>query len=148
MNLENPLPVENRKKIISECYPAYADKIDSARDLFAAMDKADAYMKERGMTDIELWFGSDRLPAFQRVLLYPDRWSFRVAGLNQLNRTSDTSATAVRAAVVNKDTTTYNRMAMGLPYVHEGLFDDLYERLTNGSLQSKTKTGKRSSNGL
>lgn len=146
VNLENPLPVEIRKKIISECHPEYADKIDSARDMFTAMDKADAYMKERGMTNIELWFGSDRLPAFERVLLYPDRWSFKVTGLNQLNRTSDVSATAVRAAVVNKDTTTYNRMAMGLPAVHDGLFDDLYERLTNGSLESKAKTSKRRSN--
>lgn len=146
VNLENPLPVEIRKKIISECHPEYADHLDSARDLFTAMDKADAYMKERGMTNIELWFGSDRLPAFQRVLLYPDRWSFKVTGLNQLNRTSDVSATAVRTAVVNKDTTTYNRMAMGLPSNRTQLFDDLHERLTDGSLQSKTKTSKRSSN--
>lgn len=141
-NLENPLPYEFRKSIISECYPAFADKIDSARDLFTAMDKADAYMESRGFTDIVIWCGTDRMPAVERVLLYPDRWKFRVAGLNQLDRTSDVSATAVRTAVVNKDTTTYNRMAMGLPQVHDWLFDDLYERLTNGLLQSKIKTSK------
>ncbi|MNC38385.1 hypothetical protein D3C75_869850 [compost metagenome] len=150
VNLENPLPVDIRKSIISECHPEYADKIDSARDLFIAMDKADAYMKEHGMTNIELWFGSDRLPAFERVLLYPDRWSFKVTGLNQLNRTSDVSATAVRAAAVNNDTTTYNRMAMGTPSIQGRLFDDLRERLTNGtaSLEGKTKTSKRRSNRL
>lgn len=146
VNLENPLPVEIRKSIISECHPEYADKLDSARDLFTAMDKADAYMQERGMTHIELWFGSDRLPAFERVLLYPDRWSFKVSGLNQLNRTSDVSATAVRTAVVNKDITTYNRMAMATPSNRERLFADLHERLTNGCLESKTKTSKRRSN--
>lgn len=148
-NLENPLTVWERQTIISDCIPElrhpldFEHKIYSARDLFTAMDKADEYMQSRGYTDIILWCGSDRIPAVQRVMLYPERWKFKVAGINNLDRTdSDVSATAVRTAVVNKDTTTYNRMAMVLPYEHDWLFDTLYERLTDGSLESKTKTGK------
>lgn len=152
-NLENPLTYAERALTISKSIPEFGDpldgdaifeyKIDSARDLFTAMDKADFFMEEHGYTDIILWCGSDRVPAVERVLLYPDRWKFKVAGINTLNRTdSDVSATAVRTAVVNKDTTTYNRMAMASPRSQDWLFDTLYERLTDGSLQSKTKASK------
>lgn len=152
-NLENPLTYAERALTISKSIPELGDpldgdaifeyKIDGARDLFVAMDKVDFFMQERGYTDIILWCGSDRVPAVQRVLLYPERWKFKVAGINTLDRTtSDVSATAVRAAVVNKDTTTYNRMAMASPYSQDWLFDILHERLTNGSLQSKTKASK------
>lgn len=152
-NLENPLTYGERALTISKFIPELGDpldgdtifeyKIDSARDLFTAMDKADFFMEEHGYTDIILWCGSDRVPAVERVLLYPDRWKFKVAGINTLNRAdSDVSATAVRAAVVNKDTTTYNRMSMGSPLSENRLFDILHERLTNGSLESKAKAGK------
>lgn len=152
-NLENPLSVAERQMTLSKTFPELGDplcgdsifdyKIDSARDLFTAMDKADDYMEEHKYTDIVLWCGTDRVPAVERVLLYPQRWKFKVAGINSLCRTgSDVSATAVRTAVVNKDTTTYNRMAMASPIRQDWLFDTLYERLTDGSLQSKIKTGK------
>lgn len=149
-NVDNPLTFDERRTIIADCIP-HMDrdecKLDGARDLFTAMDKVDGYMQENGYSHIVLWCGSDRIPAVKRVLLYPDRWKFKVMGIKHLDRSgSDVSATAVRAAVVNKDTTTYNRMAMVLPYSHDWLFDTLYERLTDGSLQSKTKTSKRSSN--
>lgn len=150
-NLENPLSVAERQLVISKTFPEFGDpytniadyKVDSARDLFMAMDKADWYMQQNGYTDIVLWCGSDRIPAVERVLLYPQRWKFKVAGIKTLDRTSsDVSATAVRTAVVNKDTITYNRMAMASPFRQDWLFDTLYERLTDGSLQSTTKTGK------
>lgn len=152
-NLENPLSVAERQLTLSKSIPELGDplcgdsifdyKVDSARDLFTAMDKADMFMEEHKYTEIMLWCGSDRIPAVERVLLYPQRWKFKVAGINTLNRTdSDVSATAVRAAVVNKDTTTYNRMAMASPFRQDWLFDILHERLTNGSLESKAKTGK------
>lgn len=148
-NLENPLTLTERQRIVGDCIPALGNanaedfKVDGARDLFDAMDKADAYMRANGYTDIVLWCGTDRLPAVERVLLYPQRWKFIVDSIRTLNRVdSDVSATAVRTAVVNKDTTTYNRMAMVTPLIHAWLFDTLYERLTNGSLQSKIKTGR------
>lgn len=154
-NLENPLTYGERALTISKSIPELGDpldgnaifeyKIDSARDLFTAMDKVDFFMEERGYTDIILWCGSDRVPAVQRVMLYPERWKFKVAGINNLDRTdSDVSATAVRVAVVNKDTTTYNRMAMASPYSQNWLFDILYERLTTDEriLESKAKASK------
>lgn len=152
-NLENPLSVAERQLTIAKSCPEVGDpldgdsifsfKVDSARDLFTAMDKVDLYMEDYDYTEIVLWCGSDRIPAVNRVLLYPERWKFKVASINTIDRTaSDVSATAVRAAVVNKDTTTYNRMAMASPFRQDWLFDILHERLTNGSLESKAKTGK------
>lgn len=153
MNLENPLSVAERQMTLSKSLPELGDpldgdsiftyKVDSARDLFTAMDKVDLYVEDYDYTEIVLWCGSDRIPAVNRVLLYPERWKFKVASINTIDRTtSDVSATAVRTAVVNKDTTTYNRMAMASPFRQDWLFDTLYERLTNGSLESKTKAGK------
>lgn len=141
-NLENPLTPEERISIINSILPQTVDHIEGARDLFTAMDQVDVYMQEHGYEEIVLWTGTDRVPAVERVKLYPDRWKFKVAGISEYERDSDVSATAVRTAVVNKDTTTYNRMAMGNPYEHDWLFDTLYERLTDGSLQSKTKASK------
>ena len=151
-NFENPLSVPERQVVINHNVPMLGDpddislcKVSHARDLFSAMDDADAYMQANGYTDIILWCGSDRVPAVQRVMLYPQRWKFKVAGINNLDRTdSDVSATAVRTAVVNKDTTTYNRMAMASPFSQDWLFDTLYERLTTDEriLESKAKASK------
>lgn len=141
-NLENPLTLNERTSIINSILSETVDRIEGARDLFMAMDQVDAYMQEHGYEEIILWTGTDRVSAVERVKLYPERWKFVVAGIREYERESDVSATAVRAAVVNKDTTTYNRMSMSIPYEHDWLFDTLYERLTDGSLQSKTKTSK------
>lgn len=141
-NLENPLTLEERISIINYILPQTVDRVEGARDLFTAMDQVDGYMQEHGYEEIVLWTGTDRVPAVERVKLYPERWKFKVVGISEYERDSDVSATAVRTAVVNKDTTTYNRMSMSNPYEHDWLFDTLYERLTDGSLQSKIKTGK------
>lgn len=143
-DMKNPLTFEERLIIITEMYGSLIHHIRPANNIFDAMDDVDAFMQERGYENVVLWCGTDRLSAFQRVLLYPSRWKFTVSEIRELPRDgSDVSATAVRTAVVNRDTSTFSRMAACAYSRGAWLFETLYERLTDGRLESKTKTSKR-----
>lgn len=143
-DVKNPLTFEERLIVITEMYSSLACHIRPAKSIFDAMDDVDTFMQERGYTDLVLWCGTDRVPAFERVLLYPARWKFKVKEIKVLSRDgSDVSATALRAAAVNRDTHTFSRMAACAYSRGAWLFETLHERLTNGSLESKASTNKR-----
>lgn len=140
----NPLSLLERIRVLIELHPPLAFHLAGSNDLFTAMDQADQYMSFHGYEEIVLWGGTDRIPALNRVLLYPDRWKFKVKDIREIVRTeSNISATAVREAAVNRDIHTFNDMAAVKYESAAWLFETLHERLVNGSLESPTKTTKR-----
>lgn len=147
-DITNPLTYDERVRVIVDQYPSLAAHIEGARDLFTAMDQVDQYMTEHGYTNIILWGGTDRIPALKRVLLYPERWKFKVQDIIEMERPEGSvSASAVRLAAVNRDTNAFTDMAAVSYELRPWLFETLHERLTDGSLESKTKTTKRRDSG-
>lgn len=141
-NMKNPLPVEQRIELLEDMF------IDAVfrpvSNLFEAMDKANYFAEIMGADGIVWWTGTDRLADVQRLWLYPDRWQTPVLRIVELKRNVDDtrSATALRAAALNSDYETFEKLCG----VHQDripqLFDEVRSLLTNGSLESKTKTAK------
>lgn len=141
-NDKNPLHYLYRTTILRSVISSR--NVGCANDLFDAMDLVDHICKERGYKKIVIWAGTDRIPAMERVKLYPDRWSFKVKDICEIPRPVDgVSATAARAAVVNNQYDLFKSLIGAPEELHEDLYKHLQEVLTNGSLESTTKTGKR-----
>lgn len=143
-DMSNPLTVGERAELLAPFTSVFAVELDSAANMFNAMSKADELAQERGARGIVWWIGSDRLEAAKRLWLYPDHWKTPLVRIVELIRLpeDDRSATAMRAAALNSDYETFERLAGTTVNQVQGLFDKLRSRLTDGSLESKTKTAK------
>lgn len=141
VNEKNPLTVDCRMPLIAEQWPRH--HFEAAANLFEAMDLADQRAQAIGVRGIVWWTGTDRLADAKRLLLYPDRWDTPVLRIAELHRTDDRSATAMRAAALNSDYETFERLAGVTPNNIAMLFECVQTALTDGSLESTTKATKQ-----
>lgn len=144
-DLKNPLTVCERTQLLADVgFNTPQFSIFSASDMFTAMDRMTSYAAMYGYTGIVWWIGSDRLNAALRLWLYPNRWNVPLLRIMELQREpgDKRSATAMRAAALNSDYKTFEQLAGVHKDSVRPLFETLRSRLTDGSLESKTKTAK------
>lgn len=137
-NIKNPLTYERRRQLITSVSPYSA--LTSAVSLFDAMDLVDDYATVNGFDSIVWWCGTDRVKDVKRFWLYPHRWKTAIIAIEEIIRSSDDkrSGTAMRAAALNRDYETFERLAGTQPSDVPILYEELIELLNNGSVESTT----------
>lgn len=137
-NNKNPISYSRRQELITTVAPHVS--LTSATSLFHAMDLVDSYASENGFDTIVWWCGTDRVKDVKRLWLYPQRWKTTIIAIYEIIRSSndERSGTAMRAAALNRDYETFERLAGTQPSDVPILYEELIELLNNGSVESTT----------